>query len=203
MALDVKGAFLYAPMAREVYIQLPQEALLPGEEHMVGVLEKAMYGTRDAPLSWQRHLSEHLGRLGFACGKANPCILYHRERDIQLVYHVDDMLLAGDPKQLDWFVRCFSKAFECTMHRLGPDKDEEQEISFLNRRINWDQHGLRYQADPRHVQTILEETGMTQCTGVETPGTRDDAAATDDEEPLQPDAQGKYRRVIAILNYLA
>ena len=61
MALDVKRAFLHAPMQREVYIELPQEARMPGEGDVVGLLQKAMYGTRDAPLSWQKHLDDHLG----------------------------------------------------------------------------------------------------------------------------------------------
>ena len=52
LVMDVKRAFLYAPVTREVFIELPVEALGPGEEGMIGRLLKSMYGTRDAPQNW-------------------------------------------------------------------------------------------------------------------------------------------------------
>ena len=73
-----------------------------------------MYGTRDAPLSWQLHLSERLRSLGFVTGTANPCVLFNKTRNLQLVYHVDGMHLAGEPQDLDWFEKEFGKMFECT-----------------------------------------------------------------------------------------
>ena len=60
MAMDIKRAFLHAPMHREVYVRLPAEALEEGEEPCVGLLLKAMYGTRDAPQHWQGHVTKVL-----------------------------------------------------------------------------------------------------------------------------------------------
>ena len=43
--IDVRRAFFHAKCLREVYVELPPE---DAEEGMCGILEKAMYGTRDA-----------------------------------------------------------------------------------------------------------------------------------------------------------
>ena len=52
--VDIKRAYFYAPVRREVYIKIPEEDLLPGEENMVGRLKMSMYGTRDAAQNWAR-----------------------------------------------------------------------------------------------------------------------------------------------------
>ena len=53
LVLDVKCAFLYGKMRRTVYIEPPTQDPRSQEYGVVGKLEKAMYGTRDAPLIWQ------------------------------------------------------------------------------------------------------------------------------------------------------
>ena len=203
MALDVKRAFLYAPVEREVYIELPPEDQDPNNGDMVGMLKRAMYGTRDAPLSWQRYLAEHLKTLGFEAGKANPCALYNREYDMQLIFHVDDMLVTGEAAALTWFRDEFSKAFECTGSILGPDAGQERQISFLNRLITWSNESISYEADPRHAQAVLKELGMQECTGVETPGVREESSSGAEDGVLPTDKQALFRRVIFILNYMA
>ena len=56
MILDVKCAFLYHQMKRTVYIELPRQDPRWAEGVVVGVLRKAMYGTRDAPQIWQNEV---------------------------------------------------------------------------------------------------------------------------------------------------
>ena len=70
MVLDIKRAFLHAPMQREVYIELPEEAKSPGDGDVVGRLLKSMYATRDAPLGWQDDIAEYLMSIGFVRAKA-------------------------------------------------------------------------------------------------------------------------------------
>ena len=48
LSIDVKRAYFYAPAKRAIYIVLPAEDRLPGEEGMVGQLKLFRYGTRDA-----------------------------------------------------------------------------------------------------------------------------------------------------------
>lgn len=75
MVVDVKRAFFYAPAERPIWIKLPPEDQCG--DITVARLLKAMYGTRDAPMLWQKHVSKTLETLGFRPGKANPCVYYH------------------------------------------------------------------------------------------------------------------------------
>ena len=54
MLLDFKKAFLYADIERELYIELPEDNERRAGSQNVGRLNKAMYGTRDAPAAWSR-----------------------------------------------------------------------------------------------------------------------------------------------------
>ena len=65
MLLDVKKAFLYGNIKRRVYIELPSEDPWREDGRMVGMLQKAMYGLRDAPQVWQEEVRRLLGKLGF------------------------------------------------------------------------------------------------------------------------------------------
>ena len=65
MVLDISCAFLYADIKRRIYIELPEEDPESKTGNMVGRLEKALYGTRDAPQAWHEELSKTLQELGF------------------------------------------------------------------------------------------------------------------------------------------
>ena len=62
MVLDVTGAFLYGSVTRPVYVKLPKEA---GAGDKVGRLVKSLYGLRDAPQIWKRHVVRTLVTMGF------------------------------------------------------------------------------------------------------------------------------------------
>ena len=58
MVMDVKCAFLYGEIRRNVYIELPHTDPRYGDGSVVGKLKKAMYGTRDAPQIWSQVVQE-------------------------------------------------------------------------------------------------------------------------------------------------
>ena len=53
MLADVKTAFLNGDARRSLYVELPPEDPLSASGRYVGKLERALYGTRDSPVSWQ------------------------------------------------------------------------------------------------------------------------------------------------------
>ena len=63
MSLDISCAFLYVSAERELYIELPEEDPLAESGDFVGRLQKALYGTRDAPQLWQKELARTLNDL--------------------------------------------------------------------------------------------------------------------------------------------
>ena len=79
--MDIKKAFLYAKMKRNVYIELPREDPRSEGGRVVGKLNKAMYGTRDAPIEWQKEMTNTMICLGYIAVKTAPaCITTLRPR---------------------------------------------------------------------------------------------------------------------------
>ena len=61
MAFDPtdRRAFFRADATEEVYVELPAEARVPGQD-LVGLLRKSMYGTRSAAKNWQQQLGRDI-----------------------------------------------------------------------------------------------------------------------------------------------
>ena len=60
MVADVKTAFSHGDARRSLNVELPPEDPWSASGRYVGKLERAMHGTRDAPMIWQDHLRETL-----------------------------------------------------------------------------------------------------------------------------------------------
>ena len=104
MTNDVSRAFFYAPIqeGQHIYVQLPAEDMLPGEEDMCGRLNFSMYGTRRAATNWQTHYINVLKKIGFSVGVANNCTFYHPQKLIQCMVHGDDFISTGPASSLKW-----------------------------------------------------------------------------------------------------
>ena len=89
MVLDFKRAFLYADCERELYIELPEEDERKGKD-VVGRLRKALYGTQDAPVLWQRLVRRIMIDHGFEASRTTACVYFNKETAIKAVAHVDD-----------------------------------------------------------------------------------------------------------------
>ena len=55
-----------------IYTQLPEDARWPGEEDMVGRLERSLCSTGDAALNWSLNYTKVLEDIGFAKGASSP-----------------------------------------------------------------------------------------------------------------------------------
>ena len=78
----------------------------------MGMLEKAMYGTRDAPQVWQEEVRTTMEELGFDECVTQPGIYHHAGRGVQVISHVDDFLCVGDTTELEWFRDSLSRKFD-------------------------------------------------------------------------------------------
>ena len=106
LLLDIKKAFPYGKISRNVYIERPVEDPMSeggGWWHLVGKLDKAMYGTRDAPAEWQAELERAMIKLGFRPVVSTPCLYCHSLLDVRVVGHVDDLICVGPRIGLDTF----------------------------------------------------------------------------------------------------
>ena len=75
MALDdVRRAYFHAPARRRVFVELHPEDYQAGDEHMCGLLQYSLYGTRDAAQNWEEELASTLSDLKLTRGIACPCV---------------------------------------------------------------------------------------------------------------------------------
>ncbi|GKC62022.1 putative ribonuclease H-like domain-containing protein [Tanacetum coccineum] len=110
--MDVKSAFLYGKIEKEVYIcQSPgfEDTDFPNRVYKV---EKALYGLHQAPRAWYETLSTYLLDNGFQRGKIDKTLFIRRNKgDILLVQvHVDDIIFGSTKKSL-------CTEFEKMMHK--------------------------------------------------------------------------------------
>ena len=100
MLLDIRNAHWQSPAKRAVYIDLPPEIASEGE---CALLLKSMYGTRDAAGNFAEEMIRVLREIGFIFRVFNPCLAWHSEQEVSLLYHGDDILADGIDESLDWF----------------------------------------------------------------------------------------------------
>ena len=153
MVQDIKKAYFFAPATRRVFIELPPEESEPGR---VGLLQKSLYGTRDAALNWTTaYTSALVDRMGFVQGKATPCAFYNEKLQVRTVVHGDDFVSEGPEQGLLIMDGMLRKEFEVKTEILGPEKRHVQELKILNRIVTWEKGGIAWEPDPRHAELII------------------------------------------------
>ena len=97
---DVKKAYFNAPATRRVFVALPPEDRLAGEEDMCALLLKSLYGTRDAAYNWTQAYTKVLVDLGFTKGESSPCSFWNNKKQIATIVHGDDFCSEGSAESL-------------------------------------------------------------------------------------------------------
>nr|GEY60298.1 hypothetical protein [Tanacetum cinerariifolium] len=113
--MDVKSAFLYKTIKKEVYVCQPPGFEDPNYPDKVYKVIKAFYGLHQDPRAWYETLSNYLLENGFQRGKIDLTLFMKKQkRDILLVQvYMDDIFFGSTNKEL-------CKAFE----KLMKDKFE-------------------------------------------------------------------------------
>ncbi|MBW0530519.1 hypothetical protein O181_070234 [Austropuccinia psidii MF-1] len=92
--LDIKSAFLNAPLEDKVSLFIPQG--LDCDKKVCLKQNWAIYGLIQAPLAWYRRLSNWLIDWGFKVSKADSCVFYHNGNEhIWLFVHVENIGVFG------------------------------------------------------------------------------------------------------------
>ena len=182
--IDVRKAYFNGIPTRKLFVRLPKELGLP--PNIVGKLKKCIYGTRDAGAIWEGCYGDALANMGFAQGKASPCCFYSAAWNVSVVVHGDDFTALGTATALDLYEAGMSKAFEVKLRgRMGPEPNDLKEIQILNRIVRYNDDGLTYEADPRHVELIIKALNLEDCKKVITPGVKTTYEQMEEEEHLK------------------
>ncbi|KAK8706189.1 hypothetical protein V6N13_049764 [Hibiscus sabdariffa] len=101
--VDINNAFLNGELEEEVFMQQPPGFELTGNDGspMVCLLQKALYGLRQAPRNWYTKLQNYLVELGFKESAADTS-LFVRNADSNYTYvlgYVDDIIITGSSNE--------------------------------------------------------------------------------------------------------
>ena len=140
MVYDVSRGFFYVPVQHEIYVELCEEVKKTVEDdNICAKLRMSMYETKAAAQNWQKEVQETMATLGFSIGKASPVLF------------------------------CESK-LETNTTILGDEPGMSKEVKILNRKLCWhDGVGISCEADRKHAEAIIRETGASNLTSLKIP----------------------------------
>lgn len=97
--MDVKTAYLHAPIDEEIYLEQPEgfEVTLKTNEKLVCKLKKSLYGLKQSGRNWYKQLNDHLERNNFKKNQSDNCVYRKQTKDgtIVVIIWVDDLVIAA------------------------------------------------------------------------------------------------------------
>ena len=97
--MDVKTAFLNAPIDCELYVEQPDGFVVKGDngENLVLKLKKSLYGLKQSGRNWNHVLDSYLTSEGFARSKSDNCVYVKttNKSTTILIIWVDDIIIAS------------------------------------------------------------------------------------------------------------
>ena len=141
--LDFDGAYLQGKADCDIYMSFPPELNKYGcgiPDGKVCLLQKSLYGLKQAGWIWWQTLSAVLAKHDFVQSDAEPCCWIRRKNntEIRIILHVDDGLVTStcdaervrvfesigkelahqfNPKPADWYLGCKQDCVACRVHK--------------------------------------------------------------------------------------
>ena len=156
--IDVKDAFLCVEQQEEMFVVIPQwiRDLSPEDRFTVWRLKRCLPGQRNAALRWFEYFSNLCQSAGMESYKGCPTImkLVNSERRVYLSVHVDDVLLVGNEKDLEWFKK--EVASGLTIKVDGPHAQGSGDTMFyLKKRITLLPEGILVQPNGTYIPKLI------------------------------------------------
>jgi hypothetical protein len=187
---DVKSAFLFAPLDKEIYIKTPE-----GSKRTSPYLKlnKSLYGLKKAPKNWCETLTAWFEEIDYAPSVSDACLFIHVKKNSFIFFHVNDLIVVG---QTNCFEELFLKRFpNSTAH--NPNTLLGMKLKLAADSIELSQPGL--------IDKGLKLLELSDCRAVKTPLTPAVQlhTATDKDHQAFLDLNINYRSFTGMLNYLA
>ena len=98
--MDVKSAFLHAPIDEEIYVNQPEG--YSTDPSKVWRLKKSLYGLKQSGRNWNVTLYNYLKDIGFTQSKSDPCLFLKISGDeiAYLLVWVDDIIIAASTSDI-------------------------------------------------------------------------------------------------------
>ncbi|GJR54620.1 putative ribonuclease H-like domain-containing protein [Tanacetum coccineum] len=192
--MDVKSAFLYGKIVKEVYVSQPPGFIDPNYPKKVYKVVKALYGLHQAPRAWYATLSTFLLKSRYRRGTIDKTLFIKKDKnDIMLVQVYVDDIIFGSTK------RSWCDEFEALMKSRFQMSFIGELTLFLGLQVKQKEYGIFISQD-KYVAEILKKFDFvhvkTASTAIET-----QKPLVKDEEASDVDVH-LYRSMIGSLMYL-
>nr|GEX40555.1 retrovirus-related Pol polyprotein from transposon TNT 1-94 [Tanacetum cinerariifolium] len=104
---DVKSTFLDGELKEEAYVRQREFFEVPGDEHKLYKLEKALYGLKEAPQAWYSKIDEFFHLNGFERSPNEPTLYVKREGAEDIMFTKNGIIVSQEkyardiPKQFN------------------------------------------------------------------------------------------------------
>lgn len=194
--LDVKTAYLNAPIDCEVYIRPPEgfsEENIGGQQ-MVWKLNKSLYGLKQSGRNWNIVLTNFFKSNGFQQSVIDPC-LFIKQKEIGMTFiavWVDDIIVTASSNSLICSIKDLLKS-RFKMTDLGLIK------WFLGIEFDQSEDGISM-CQSRYLKGVLDRFHMKDCKPRTTPS---ELKLDDYDRPAENSAGDvtKYREIVGSLIY--
>ena len=195
--MDVKSAYLHAPIDHDVYLCPPEGYKIPNDgKRWTCHLKKSIYGLKQSGRNWNQLLDSFLKEQGFRQSELDLCLYTmtcSNDEILKVIVWVDDLILASTHMSLiDDMKLKLSKRFKID------DRGPLQWFLGLEFRQENDKITINQSA---YTDKLLDKFGMSECKPAPTPAAEGQYLSSDDHG--EPNDNFDYRGLIGGLLYLS
>ena len=210
--MDVEAAYLHVDLKclgddgrpLELYVRLPPELLEPGEEGMVGLVVKGMYGVREAGNLWHADYTGTVKSAGFVQSMHDPCVFIKGDdRGIVAVgVHVDDSIVSNGNQEV--YEQLLVKLRE--KYTIKVKDGAKHRFLGIDIMVNAEERSASM-SQKGYAEAIVSQFGMEGARSRSTPWPEGlmldkDGVPGAPEEPLGRQEAARYRAAVASILFL-
>ncbi|UYV78459.1 hypothetical protein LAZ67_16001473 [Cordylochernes scorpioides] len=160
--MDVQSAFLNGDVKEEIYMTQPENFESKKYPRRVCKLKKAIYGLKQAGMTWNAKLDSVLKEMGLEQMKTDNCVYIKREEGVLLVaIYVDDLIIAAERK--DTLI-----SFKESMKKIFKIKDLGKINYCLGIRIQTEKDGSISIDQEKYIEELLAKYRMKEAKPIST-----------------------------------
>ena len=196
--MDVKTAFLNGELQETIYMKQPDGFVKKGEEELVCLLHRSIYGLKQSARCWNFELDKQMKSLGFTQSDTDPCIYVQTVKNQKFIVaiYVDDIILGGENEKI---VKCMKVALS--------NKFDIEDMGMLHhflgvKIIQKLECGEIWIGQQTYAQDLLVRFKMDSCRPVDTPFDAGSKLKKTEDGEITCD-RAKYQSAVGSLLYLS
>ena len=191
--MDVKAAYLNAPIDCIIYVDQPEGFVIKNENHekLVLKLKKSLYGLKQSGRNWNNILHNYLIENNFQRSINEPCFYFNAIDNVYLLVWVDDLIISAKTDTLTHVKQTLEHRFRM--------KDLGQVSLFLGIEFEHDVKSLCL-SQAKYITKILARFGMLDCKPKSIPCEM--KMSSTNSCPLDENELKQYKQIVGALIYL-